>query len=232
MGSAQYASLLSFLLAASTVLSFGVVLAFGLRHRLGNLRWAIALVFVLSMCAGALAARAGHAGPLHKPDVLDFLILLTSFTNFGPPLWMSWTARRTMGTLVYAFPRPGKRELVWSARAVMLMAALLVVPAGLLARWSGWSEAVYMSICAIMFGGIGGFIAKGLGRMEFREGGILGSCVLYPWAKLGKFEWMPGSPPTLRIQVRSFYLTSDIRIACPDDSEINGILVEHGLVRW
>jgi len=78
----------------------------------------------------------------------------------------------------------------------------------------------------------GYFIAESFGCLEFRTGGILYGSRLYPWAKLGKFEWMAANPPLLRVQVRVRYGPSDVRMACPDSPEINAILVEHGLVRW
>ena len=44
---------------------------------------------------------------------------------------------------------------------------------------------------------------------------------------------MSDSPTILRIEiVEGGFDRADLRIGCPGESEINGILVEHALVRW
>ena len=46
-------------------------------------------------------------------------------------------------------------------------------------------------------------------------------------------KWMSDSPTILRIEiVEGGFDRADLRIGCPGESEINGILVEHALVRW
>jgi hypothetical protein len=137
-----------------------------------------------------------------------------------------------MGQPIYAFSRPGKFGLTWSGRVIMLMSSLLFLLFLAHPMWAGWSG-VIVGCAEIATCGWAGYIAEGLGRVELRANGVLRWGVLHTWAQLGKFEWMPGTPPVLRIQVRRIRSTaSDIRIECPDDPEINAILTGHGLVRW
>jgi hypothetical protein len=209
------------------------------RYRLGLrrkivLRWSIPLVFLLATCLGAMLAHRWRGDFRRQPDFLTDLIWLNAFITTGRPNWNFWRARKGMGELLYyALPRTGEQLLIWSGGAVVFMAALLAILAGFLGTRIGWGNLALILANAILTGSIGYYIAAGLGCDEFRTRGILKSGLLIPWSKLGKFEWMSESPPILRIKIagRGFD-RADVRIECPDDPEINGILVEHGLVRW
>jgi hypothetical protein len=221
-----------FLVVTPLTLGFGVVIVFGLRGKIG-LRWGIPLVFLLATCLGATLAHRSRGDYGRQPDFLTYLIWLNAFVTTGRPAWNFWRARKGMGELLYALPRTGEQLLVWSGRAVVFMAALLAVLAGFLGARIGWGNLALLWSNAILTGSLGHYIAAGLGCDEFRTRGILKSGLLIPWSKLGKFEWMSYSPPILRIKIiaRGFD-RADVRIECPDEPEINGILVEHGLVRW
>jgi hypothetical protein len=231
MVSYQYAALVMFLVVAAMALITGVMLVFLVRQRLGNLRWPIVLVFLLSMCVGVLAARGSHVRPqTEPPDIFTLLIVAMNVPSFAASVWRFWSARSAMGPRLYAFTRPGTIELTWSGRAIMLMAVFLFLLLQRPAMWVGWVGAMIGWSGAMIIGWMGYLIAESVGRVELRAGGVLRWGIFYPWAKLGKFEWMPGSPSFLRIQIPRKH--SDIRIACPDDAEINAILTAHGLIRW
>jgi hypothetical protein len=223
-----------FLAWTTFALTIGTLLAFSLRRWIGSLRWAIVVIFLLSIYAGTLAARASHTSP--RPEHLDIFTVLVVAMNL--PFYVGsvrrfWNARRTMGQRIYAFSRPGKFWLTWSGRAIMLMSGLLFLLFLTHPMWAGWSGTIAGPVAIAYFGWAGYHIAEGLGRVEFHTGGVLRWSIFYPWDKLGKFEWMPGDPAVLRIQVRRIRSTaSDIRIECPDGPEINAILTGHGLTHW
>jgi hypothetical protein len=221
-----------FLMVASGALSIGVLLVYGLRRWLGNLRWPVVAVFLLSIWAGASAARSsyGHMKPA-RPDIFIVLAVAVNLPSLGA------LARRTFsqapGPRLYTWSRPGDIELTWSGRIMVLVSAILFLVLLKPGFWAGWTGECVGLAGTVYLGLAGCFIAGSLGRVELRANGILRSGVLYPWYELGKFEWMPGDPSVLRIQVRRAHSTiSDIRIECPDDPEINAILTGHGLVRW
>ncbi len=134
--------------------------------------------------------------------------------------------------MLHALPFPEKGQLIWSGRAVVLMAALYLVLSEWFAVRTGWRGATYACLYTSVVASIGYTTAADLGRSEFHSNGVLSRGVFYPWKELGKFEWMSDSPPVLRIQIRSRHERSDIRMKCPDGPEINAILVTHGLIRW
>jgi hypothetical protein len=228
-----------FLIGASGALIVGIMLVLALRRWIGSLRWPLIAIFLLSMYAGVLFARASYGRAQLRVSLPDFIWLVAvNLSFFAPTRRGLRKARGAMGAQLYAFPRAANFELTWSGRAIMLMSALLFVlafflPFQKLALSSGLRAAAVECIGAAMLGSMGCNIAESIGRVELREGGVLRSGVRYPWAKLGKFEWMLGDPPVLRIHVRRAGSTlSDIRIECPDEPEINAILTGHGLIRW
>jgi hypothetical protein len=228
--SASYAALVTFLIIAALALILGVMLIFSLRRWLANLRWPAALVFLLSMGAGAVAARGSyaHPKPSGSPDIFTITIVVVNFPFFAASVWRFFAARRVMGPRLYVFPRPWNLELTWSGRAVMLMAVLFFLLVLRLALWAGWVGAVVVGAGAMVACWMGYQIAESLGRVELRGRGVLTWGVFHPWAELGRFEWMPGSPPVLRIQLPRKH--SDIRVSCPDDAEINALLTTRGLI--
>jgi hypothetical protein len=223
-----------FLSVATFALIFGVLIVFSLRRWIGSLRWAIVAIFLLSIYAGTLAARASHAGPRPTPlSIFTVLVVAVNLPNYATSVRRFWNAARTMGQRLYAFHRPGNFELTWSGRAIVLMSGLLFLLLLTHPMLAGWSGTIVWLIAIMVCGWVGYCIAVGLGRVELRAGGVLRGGTLYTWAKLGRFEWMPGDPPVLRIQVRRTGSdVSDIRVGCPDDPEINAILTGHGLIRW
>lgn len=226
-----------FLVAASEALGLGVILICALRRWLGDLRWPIAVIFPLSIYCGSLAAKNAEVEPLSGSDIFSTLALAIPLFGLIPSLRACWTARTAMGPLLHAFARPARQGLTWIGWAIMLMAALILVLGGWPAIRMGWGAVVFRFCGPLVIGSMGYYIAEHLGCVEFRAKGILSSGVLYPWTKLAKFEWILARPPLLRIQVRPGDIqvrlndTLDIRNACPEDAEVEAILVEHGLTR-
>jgi hypothetical protein len=194
------------------------------------LRQLVIAVFALSIGVGALTARLSYS---HSPGPLRSNI--PSLISLGPlgiyvtgSIRTYFISRQHRGRQLYELARPANLELRWGGRLIMLMVVLQSAVVLYLGALTGWE---YLDLCLsfTMTAWMGFFIANIIGRLVLLDGGIIKGGTFYKWAKLGKFEWMPANTPLLRIQVRHL---SDIRIACPDDPEINRILTEHGLVRW
>src|SRR5258708_857402 len=105
------------------------MLIFSLRRWLGNPGWPVVLVLLLSIGAGVLAAQGSYAHhqPIGTPDTFPIVMLAINFPQFAASVGRFWTARGVMGPRLYAFSRPGNRQLTWSGRTIMLMSVLSIL---------------------------------------------------------------------------------------------------------
>jgi hypothetical protein len=210
---------------AAAALGFGMEVFWPLlRRRFHTWLSLTFLVLAALSVAGIVGRRYYLEGAPALGDIsLFWIVFVASFgwiTAAG--LRRQWADRKVMGSLEFSFPRPGAREASWIVNIQYVISVLIVA---LSLRPRGSAGCCYAVVVAF-----GAFVLSCSARpVELRAGGIKYAGFLYPWAKLGRFEWMPGNQTTLRINRDS---SNDIRVTWPEDPAIEVILTSHGLIRY